>query len=40
MNPRCCVWIRRFENVNEFRTALVEFRNRYKENWIIERLNY
>jgi putative transposase len=34
------LWIRRFDNVDELRTALIEFRNRYNENWIIERLNY
>ena len=34
------LWIRRFDNINELRTALIEFRNRYNENWIIERLNY
>jgi putative transposase len=34
------LWIRRFNDLNELRTALVEFRNRYNENWIIERLNY
>ena len=33
-------WIRRFNDLNELRTALVEFRNRYNESWIIERLNY
>jgi putative transposase len=34
------LWIRRFNDVIELHTALVEFRNRYNENWIIERLNY
>lgn len=34
------LWTRRFIDLNELRTALVEFRNRYNENWIVERLNY
>jgi putative transposase len=34
------LWIRRFRDLEELRAALVEFRNRYNENWIIERLNY
>ena len=34
------LWIRRFRDLNELRSALVEFQHRYNENWIIERLNY
>lgn len=34
------LWIRRFRDVDELRAALVEFRNRYNENWILERLKY
>ena len=34
------LWTRRFNDLNELRTALVDFRSRYNENWIVERLNY
>ena len=34
------LWICRFNDLDELRAALVDFRNRYNENWIIERLNY
>jgi putative transposase len=34
------LWVRRFRDLDELRLALCEFRNRYNENWIIERLNY
>lgn len=34
------LWTRRFHDLNELRTAVVEFRNRYNENWIVQRLNY
>ena len=34
------LWIRRFHDLNELRTALDEFRKHYNENWIVERLNY
>ena len=34
------LWIRRFSDLDELRTALLEFRNRYNENWIVQRLNY
>lgn len=34
------LWIRRFRDLNELRSALIEFQHRYNENWIIERLNY
>jgi putative transposase len=34
------LWLRRFPDLAELRAALVEFRERYNEHWIIERLNY
>jgi putative transposase len=34
------LWVRRFCDLDELRVALCEFRNRYNENWIIERLGY
>jgi putative transposase len=34
------LWVRRFRDLDELRVALCEFRNRYNENWIIERLGY
>ena len=34
------LWIRRFRNLVELRAALMEFRDRYKHQWILERLNY
>ena len=34
------LWLRRFRNLDELRTALTEFRQRYNENWILERLHY
>jgi putative transposase len=34
------LWIRRFRDLEELRTALVEFRDRYNHQWILERLNY
>ena len=34
------LWIRRFRDIDELRAALVEFRHRYNENWILERLKY
>jgi putative transposase len=34
------LWVRRFRDLDELRVALYEFRNRYNENWIIERLGY
>lgn len=34
------LWVRRFRDLEELRAALVEFRHRYNENWILERLNY
>jgi transposase InsO family protein len=34
------LWVRRFRNLVELQAALVEFRDRYNHNWILERLNY
>jgi putative transposase len=34
------LWVRRFRDLDELRVALCEFRNRYNENWIIQRLGY
>ena len=34
------LWIRRFRDLAELRTALIEFRDRYNHQWILERLNY
>lgn len=34
------LWVRRFCDLEELRTALIEFRDRYNQNWILERLNY
>jgi len=34
------LWIRRFRDLTELRAALVEFRQRYNQHWIIQRLNY
>ena len=34
------LWVRRFDTIEELRTALIEFRHRYNENWILQRLNY
>jgi len=34
------LWIRRFRNLDELRDALTEFRHRYNEHWILERLQY
>jgi putative transposase len=34
------LWVRRFRDLDELRVALYEFRNRYNENWIIQRLGY
>jgi putative transposase len=32
------LWLRRFRNLDELRAALTEFRDRYNEHWILERL--
>lgn len=34
------LWLRRFRNLDELREALTEFRQRYNEHWILERLQY
>lgn len=34
------LWIRHFRDLDELRTALIEFRNRYNHQWILQRLNY
>ena len=34
------LWVRRFRDLEELRAALIEFRDRYNNNWILERLNY
>ena len=34
------LWLRRFRNRDELRAALTEFRDRYNEHWILERLRY
>lgn len=34
------LWVRRFRNLEELRQALQEFRQRYNDHWILERLGY
>jgi transposase InsO family protein len=34
------LWIRRYPNLVELRAALMEFRDRYNHQWILQRLNY
>lgn len=34
------LWVRRFRNLDELRQALREFRDRYNQHWIVERLGY
>jgi transposase InsO family protein len=34
------LWIRHFRDLDELRTALIEFPNRYNHQWILQRLNY
>jgi putative transposase len=34
------LWLRRFQNLAELRAALADFRERYYQQWIIERLHY
>lgn len=34
------LWVRRFRDLDELRAALNEFRDRYNEHWILERLGY
>ena len=33
-------WVRRFRDLDELRVALIEFRDRYNQHWIVGRLNY
>jgi transposase InsO family protein len=34
------LWLRRFRDLADLRAALVQFRERYNQHWILERLNY
>lgn len=34
------LWVRRFRDLQELRAAVIEFRDRYNQHWILERLNY
>ena len=34
------LWVRTFRNVEELRQALAEFRERYNQRWIVQRLGY
>jgi len=34
------LWVRVFQNVEELRCALTEFRERYNQRWIVQRLGY
>jgi putative transposase len=34
------LWVRRFPDLEELRTALIEFRDRYNHHWILQRLDY
>jgi putative transposase len=34
------LWVRVFQNVEELRCALAEFRERYNQRWIVQRLGY
>jgi putative transposase len=34
------LWVRVFQNVEELRCALAEFRHRYNRSWIVQRLDY
>jgi len=34
------LWLRRFHDLEELRAVLIEFRDRYNQHWILERLNY
>jgi putative transposase len=34
------LWVRRFRDLEELRVALMEFRDRYNHQWILQRLNY
>jgi transposase InsO family protein len=34
------LWVRRFPDLEELRTAPIEFRDRYNHRWILQRLDY
>ena len=34
------LWLRRFRNLEDLRVAVTDFRERYNEHWILERLQY
>jgi putative transposase len=34
------LWVRRFRNIEELRLSLCEFRDRYNQHWILQRLGY
>ena len=34
------LWVRTFRNVEELRCALQEFRERYNQRWLVQRLGY
>ena len=34
------LWIRHFRHIEELRAALLDFRRRYNQQWILQRLNY
>ena len=34
------LWVKAFQNVEELRGALAEFRDRYNQRWIVQRLGY
>jgi len=34
------LWVRTFQNVEELRHGLAEFRERYNQRWIVQRLGY
>ena len=34
------LWVRTFDTIEELRTALVEFANRYNETWLVARHGY
>ena len=34
------LWVRTFQNIEDLRQALAEFRQRYNQRWIVQRLGY
>jgi putative transposase len=34
------LWVRRFRDLEELRVALIEFRDRHNNKWILQRLGY